>query len=140
MSPPAPLAVLRHLARVIAGAPRAREASLTVDERLQLDRAAVLGGRGPGASRSEILAHTRNRASIAGLPVVSQLELTARQTSRAREDADAMAEGIQRDVADLGVCVGRLTGAHRAQSTGRSGRPSRDGMVPGDVDECAFDG
>ena len=93
---PGLLGRLRRWAQAFGAAPgqasQTREVTLTVEERLQLARARLLGGRGPGASRAEVVAHTRDRASIAGIPVVERLELTARQTSRAREDASGQGD------------------------------------------------
>lgn len=55
----------------------------------------LLAGRGPGASEQEVAAHTRNRAVIAGESATRRLALAARDTTRARCDADGLADTIQ---------------------------------------------
>ena len=50
----------------------------------------LLGGRGPGASDTEVDAHTSERTLYAGRPVVEQLAQLHERTAAACGDADAM--------------------------------------------------
>jgi len=56
----------------------------TVQHELAHLRAALLGGRGPGASASEINRHTKDRLWLGKLPTPVALESVADQTQRAR--------------------------------------------------------
>ncbi len=56
-------------------------------------RAAVLGGRGPGASRAEVVSQTRGRVVQAGLPVIRRLAQTAHDTARARGELSTFIDG-----------------------------------------------
>lgn len=57
-------------------------------------RARLLGGRGPGASSSEIERSTRARAQLAGRPTSQHLAAVARQAALARGDRAAIALDI----------------------------------------------
>lgn len=73
----------------------------SVATRLSSIREGLLGGRGPGASAAEISALTRNRVEVAGMTATRRLELAARQTARARGDADAIAAATQLRAAEV---------------------------------------
>jgi hypothetical protein len=60
-------------------------------------RAAVPGGRGPGAGTAEVLRHTRGRTSVGGVPVAALLERTAAQTARARGDVEGLTLAVAAD-------------------------------------------
>lgn len=89
-------------------------------------RGGLLGGRGPGASRSEFLRHTRARVAVGGVPVPALRESVALDAARARRDTDALAEAVeeQRDrlAADLDL-LSRVP--PRASGVGAMGRPTR---------------
>lgn len=53
-------------------------------EAVRRARADVLGGRGPGASDHEVLAHTRARTSLGHRPVAQVRADVAHQTALAR--------------------------------------------------------
>lgn len=53
----------------------------------------VLGGRGPSASRDEVLSHTRGKIVQAGVPVVGRLAETARGAAHARSDGSDFVDG-----------------------------------------------
>lgn len=99
-----------------------------VATRLTSIRRDVLGGRGPGASDEETLAFTRNRVEVAGMTATRRLELAARQTGRARGDADAITTAIQlreAEVADdVDDSTGRLRPRHGASPGLRTSRPA----------------
>jgi hypothetical protein len=89
--------------------PEPREpAAAAVEAALRHARTRLLTGRGPGASPIEVAAHTRNRAAIAGVPTTRRLELAARQTSRAREDAGGIVDAIELGRGELSVAARRL--------------------------------
>lgn len=75
-------------------------------------RAGLLGGRGPGAGRSEFLEHTRARMAVGGVPVPALRERVALDAATARGDADALALAVSRQrarvAADLDVLLPRL--------------------------------
>lgn len=84
-----------------------------VTTRLTDIREDLLGGRGPGASEDEILAATRNRVEVAGMTATRRLELAARQTGRARGDADAVDDAMQLHAAEEAHDVDEDTGRLR---------------------------
>jgi hypothetical protein len=51
-------------------------------------RRTLATGRGPGASRAEVLRHTRGRTTVGGRPVAEQREAVARAAAAARRDPD----------------------------------------------------
>ena len=53
-------------------------------------RLTLAAGRGPGASRAEVLRHTRGRTALGGRPVVVQREAVARAAAAARRDPDEL--------------------------------------------------
>ncbi len=55
-----------------------------IQHAVSLARSGVLGGRGPGASPSEVFRHGRGKLVQAGLPAVRRLAVTAREASQAR--------------------------------------------------------
>lgn len=96
----------------------------SVAARLAGIRDEMMGGRGTGASTEEILAVTRNRVDIAGMTATRRLELGARQTSRARGDADAVRTSIQLREAEVACGVDEATGRLPHRSTARGMRTS----------------
>ncbi len=75
-------------------------------------RGGLLGGRGPGAGRSEFLRHTRARVAVGGVPVPALRESVAVDAATARQDTDVLALAVreQRDrvAADLDLLLGRV--------------------------------
>jgi len=71
-------------------------------------RARLLGGRGPGASSSEIQRSTRARAQLAGRPTAQHLEAVARQAAIARGDRAAIAADIAASREELALGVAAL--------------------------------
>jgi len=71
-------------------------------------RARLLGGRGPGASSSEIERSTRARAQLAGRPTAQHLEAVARQAALARGDRAAIALDIAATRDELAAGVAAL--------------------------------
>lgn len=90
-------------------------------------RGGLMGGRGQGASADEISAVTRNRVEVAGMTATRRLELTARQTGRARRDPDAVTSAIQLSQAeaahDVDEDTGRLLSRSSPMRSTRSSRP-----------------
>lgn len=82
----------------------------SIAARLAGIREGMMGGRGQGASTNEVLASTRNRVDIGGMTATRRLELGARQTSRARGDADAITTVIQLREAEVDCGVNDATG------------------------------
>lgn len=107
---------------------RTEALSARVAARLTTVREDLMGGRGPGASTAEVLAVTRNRVQVAGLTATRRLELTARQTSRARGDAAAVLTAVQLREAEVLCGVEETTSRlpHRGlqPSQNRSGEKS----------------
>lgn len=77
-------------------------------ESVRQARVRLMGGRGPGASPSEVAAHTRNRVVIAGVSTTRRLELAARQTRRARCDPGGIVDAIELERVELAVAARRL--------------------------------
>ena len=65
-------------------------AGRTAQANIALLRQNVLSGRGPGASRSEFLRHTRGRTFVGGRPVATEREAVARAAAAARRDDDVL--------------------------------------------------
>lgn len=53
-------------------------------------RRTLAAGRGPGASRAEVLRHTRGRTAVGGRPVAARRESVARAAAAARRDPDEL--------------------------------------------------
>jgi hypothetical protein len=80
-------------------------------------RAGVLGGRGPGASRSEFLQHTRARSAVGGVPVPERRDAVARAAAAARGDVERLSLEVAADRARLSASLGEV----RSRLTNRSG-------------------
>lgn len=80
----------------------------------------LLGGRGPGASDTEVDAHTSERTLYAGRPVVEQLAQLHERTATAC--ADAMRRDLTRTRNQFAVDVDRLAG-RLGPSRGRAALP-----------------
>ncbi|MDQ2813121.1 MAG: hypothetical protein M3Z75_14915 [Actinomycetota bacterium] len=61
-----------------------REGEHDASARVARMRAALLGGRGPGASAQEIAEHTRDRTLLGAVPAPTERALVARQAGRLR--------------------------------------------------------
>lgn len=85
---------------------------------VQQARAHLMGGRGPGASASEIERHTRGRVELAGQPTPQRRAQLARQTALARGDTDALAAQITAATSELGATLAAIR--HRVAPPGRS--------------------
>ena len=81
-------------------------------EAIDLARARLLRGRGPGATEREVAHHTRDRTAIGGVAVPRLLAETDAHAAELRGDVAALADRVtrQRDqlAADLSVVAGRL--------------------------------
>lgn len=75
---------------------------------MELARAGLLGGRGPGASEAEVTRHTRARPRLGGRPVAEQRAALAARTARAGGDADALAAQVAVQADALGVTVAAI--------------------------------
>lgn len=53
-------------------------------------RLTLTAGRGPGASRAEVLRHTRGRTALGRRPVAAERESVARAAAAARRDPDEL--------------------------------------------------
>ncbi|SDX90663.1 hypothetical protein SAMN05661080_01656 [Modestobacter sp. DSM 44400] len=80
-------------------------------------RATVLGGRGPGASMSEFLEHTRARSQVGGEPVTERRAQVARAAAVASGDVEALAVDVAAERARLTEALGAV------RSRLRPGRP-----------------
>ena len=99
-------------------------------------RRTLATGRGPGASRAEVLRHTRGRTALGGRPVATQREAVARAAAAARRDPDELLlhvvtarSRLDSDVATVrrrwvarprrlpGRILGFLTGSRRLRRT-----------------------
>lgn len=97
------MAAIQHDGTMLPEAPQAHVRQMRDD---------VLGGRGPGASQSEFLAHTRARQAVGGEPVPVLRERVARQAASARGDVEGLAMQVAADRArlasDLDILLPRL--------------------------------
>ena len=76
-------------------------------------RAAVLAGRGPGASEQEIADHTRDRPWLGAVPAPLERALVARQADRVRA-VEPIASHRARSQARYVTCRAALVGAAAA--------------------------
>jgi len=83
-------------------APPGRAAGRTGVERARVH---LMGGRGPGASATEVARHTRGRTELAGQPTPQRRAQLARQTALARGDSDALAAHLTATTSDLGATL-----------------------------------
>lgn len=65
-------------------AARTRAADEAPEQRLHTLRATLLGGRGPGASTTEVTEHTRDRPLLGAVPASVERALAARQSEYIR--------------------------------------------------------
>ncbi len=84
----------------------ARDNGPEASARLAYLRAALLTGRGPGASAQEIAEHTRDRALLGAVPAPVERALAARQNRRMRAG-----EPVTTRRAQVGVRRGQLRAA-----------------------------
>ena len=80
-------------------------------------RRTLATGRGPGASRAEVLRHTRGRTAVGGRPVAVQREAVARAAAAARRDPDDVLLHVvtARARLDSDVATGRRRWAARSR-------------------------
>jgi hypothetical protein len=72
-------------------------------------RSRLLGGRGPGASASEIDRHTQWRTHLAGHPTSFQRAQVAEQTALARREPDALARNTTAATTRLATTTAELS-------------------------------
>lgn len=96
-------------------------------------RARLLGGRGPGASTTEIEAATRARPLLGGEPTPQHLQALAHRTTLIRGDPDALALNIATSRDRISRTVGALrekVSAHHGVSwAGRAARGGGRGRI-----------
>lgn len=94
--------------------PTAQHEDESIQRRLAVARRRVLTGRGPGASDTEIYAHTRGLAELAGQPMPQALEQTAEAATDTRLGIACDSRQLHRWVSGTQGLEGTMTRSHLA--------------------------